>query len=46
MIDFDWSGREGDVTYPCFINHIDVNEPEGVSNNEIVNKVHTFPHDL
>jgi hypothetical protein len=41
MIDFDWSGREGDVTNPGFMNHIDVNWPEGASDNEIVNKVHT-----
>jgi len=40
VIDFDWSGREGDVTYPGFMNHIDVNWPEGASDNKFIYKAH------
>ena len=41
LIDFDWSGKEGAViTYPCFMNHFDVNWPERASDNEIINKTH------
>ncbi|MCJ1467063.1 hypothetical protein MMC07_005685 [Pseudocyphellaria aurata] len=33
FIDMEWSGRDGEVTYPMFMNHATVDWPSGVASN-------------
>jgi hypothetical protein len=40
LIDFDWSGKEGNARYPGFMNHQDVQWPAGASDNLPLQKAH------
>lgn len=36
LLDFDWSGRAGEQRYPAFMNHQDIDWPEGASDGEVL----------
>jgi RIO1 family len=40
LIDFDWSGKEGVDCYPGFMNHVDIEWPEGAEDNRPLRKAH------
>ena len=40
LIDFDWTGKEGSTRYPGFMNHQDVQWPEGASDYLPLRKAH------
>jgi len=40
LIDFDWSGREGEDRYPLFMNHVDLEWPEGASDGMLLLRRH------
>ena len=40
LIDFDWTGRETEDCYPPFMNHIQVDWPEGVEDDKPLKKEH------
>ena len=40
LIDFDWTGRENEDCYPPFMNHIQVDWPEGVEDDKPLKKEH------
>ena len=40
IVDFDWSGETDKATYPPFINHIDINWPEGATDNALLQPDH------
>ena len=40
LIDFDWTGKEGSTRYPGFMNHQDVEWPDGASDNLPLQKAH------
>lgn len=41
FVDFEWAGREGESTYPCFLNP-DVPWPEGVGYKNLLQRAHDF----
>ena len=42
LIDFDWAGIQGEVRYPGFMNHDEINWPKGADDGKHI----TFEHDL
>ena len=42
VIDYEWAGKEGAARYPFFMNHEDIDWPEGVGDGKLL----AFAHDL
>lgn len=40
VVDFDWAGKEGEVTYPINVNHIDIKRPDGARDGLPIQKAH------
>jgi hypothetical protein len=40
VIDFDWSGKEGEARYPFGMNHMDIAWPKGASDGELMKQDH------
>ena len=40
IIDFDWAGRRGIDTYPMFMNHNDIEWPDGASDGALLKQEH------
>ncbi len=40
VVDFEWAGQLGTARYPYFMNHIDIEWPEGASDGKLINAAH------
>jgi hypothetical protein len=40
LVDFDWAGKEGEQVYPTFMNHVDIEWPEGAEDGKPLRKEH------
>lgn len=40
LIDYEWSGKVGEATYPFFMNHVSITWPEGAIDGGLVQKEH------
>ena len=40
LIDFDWAGEIGMVRYPANVNRIDVRQPDGAEDGELIRAEH------
>ncbi|KAL3157238.1 hypothetical protein ABBQ38_001475 [Trebouxia sp. C0009 RCD-2024] len=40
LIDFEWAGIVGKATYPYFMNHVDIQWPDGASDGRLVTESH------
>ena len=40
LIDFEWAGLVATVTYPCFMNHIEIKWPDGAGAGRLVTQSH------
>ena len=40
IIDFDWAGVAGDVRYPYFMKHIQIQWPQGAADGELIAMEH------
>ena len=36
LVDFEWAGLMGTVTYPYFMNHVEIQWPEGAGGGRLV----------
>lgn len=40
LLDFDWAGPVGQQRYPAFMNHTQIDWPEGASDDELIQMEH------
>ncbi|KAL0035626.1 hypothetical protein WJX79_004059 [Trebouxia sp. C0005] len=40
LIDFEWAGIVGKATYPYFMNHVDIQWPDGASDGRLITESH------
>lgn len=40
IIDFDWAGKIGEIRYPLYMNHAEIDWPAGASDNELIKPEH------
>lgn len=40
LVDFDWGGRDGNTTYPPYVNYTEISRPMGAKDGELVTKDH------
>lgn len=40
VVDFEWAGKEGEARYPLYINHANIQWPEGASDSKLITKAH------
>ena len=40
VVDFEWAGQLGTARYPYFMNHLDIQWPEGASDGKLISEAH------
>ena len=40
VVDYEWAGPEGTATYPYFMNHADIQWPDGAGDGRLVTESH------